>query len=144
LQKNVLRVCCGKGGKYNYSPPFNCNVNVALCPNPKQYFNWDGIHLTETSYRAIAHMLINGRKYSWNNEIKVKKSSNLSNKRKYAWNNRIGDEERALVLLEDEYEPGQIKESPKEEEPLRNIAASCWAGDDENFDSPNPKRVKVS
>ncbi|XP_057843026.2 GDSL esterase/lipase At5g45910 isoform X2 [Cryptomeria japonica] len=61
LQKNVLRVCCGKGGKYNYSPPLNCDRNATLCSNPKQYFNWDGVHLTETAYKAIAHMLINGK-----------------------------------------------------------------------------------
>ncbi|KAH9297653.1 hypothetical protein KI387_029335, partial [Taxus chinensis] len=60
LQKNVLRVCCGFGGKYNYSPPLSCNVNATLCPNPEQYLNWDGVHLTDTGYRAIAHMLING------------------------------------------------------------------------------------
>ncbi|KAH9314621.1 hypothetical protein KI387_023248, partial [Taxus chinensis] len=86
----------------------------------------------------------NNRKYSWNNEVKVTKSSDLCNKRKYAWNNTIGEEERTSVLLDDEYEPGQIKESPEEEEPLRNIAASRWADDDEDFGSPNPKRVKVS
>ncbi|GLJ43658.1 hypothetical protein SUGI_0908890 [Cryptomeria japonica] len=60
LQKNNFRVCCGKGGKYNYCPPFSCNVSANLCPNPKEYINWDGIHLTETVYRAISQMLING------------------------------------------------------------------------------------
>ncbi|GLJ43660.1 hypothetical protein SUGI_0908920 [Cryptomeria japonica] len=60
LQKNNFRVCCGRGGKYNYSPPFSCNVAANLCPNPKEYINWDGIHLTETVYRAISQMLING------------------------------------------------------------------------------------
>lgn len=60
LQKNNFRVCCGKGGKYNYSPPFSCNVAANLCSNPTEYINWDGIHLTETVYRAISQMLING------------------------------------------------------------------------------------
>ncbi|GLJ43656.1 hypothetical protein SUGI_0908830 [Cryptomeria japonica] len=61
LQKNNFRVCCGKGGKYNYSPPFSCNVTANLCPNPKEYINWDGLHLTETVYRAVSQMLIDGK-----------------------------------------------------------------------------------
>lgn len=60
LQRNILRVCCGRGGKYNFSPPLSCTPNVSSCPNPEQYFNWDGIHLTETAYRTIAKMFVDG------------------------------------------------------------------------------------
>lgn len=61
LQRNVLRVCCGRGGKYNFSPPTSCSPNVSSCLNPEQYFNWDGVHLTETAYRTIAKMFVDGK-----------------------------------------------------------------------------------
>uniref|UniRef100_A0A0C9S520 TSA: Wollemia nobilis Ref_Wollemi_Transcript_13455_1450 transcribed RNA sequence n=1 Tax=Wollemia nobilis TaxID=56998 RepID=A0A0C9S520_9CONI len=60
FQCDILRVCCGKGGKYNYSPPLSCDLNAALCTNPNQYFHWDGIHPTEAAYRTIANMFLHG------------------------------------------------------------------------------------
>eukprot|EP01018_Ginkgo_biloba_P040163 Gb_16975 [translate_table: standard] len=61
MQKNILKVCCGEGGDYNFSPFRLCGTQgLEACSNPDQYFNWDGIHLTEAAYKAIAKMFLDG------------------------------------------------------------------------------------
>lgn len=61
LQKNVLRTCCGVGGPYNYNERMRCGVGRAVsCANPKQYFNWDGLHLTDAAYGKIAKLFLDG------------------------------------------------------------------------------------
>ncbi|GLJ14737.1 hypothetical protein SUGI_0238840 [Cryptomeria japonica] len=77
------------------------------------------------------------REYSWDAEIEV-------SKRKHSCNNVKGVEQRAPMLMDDECEPGQIQESPEETKSLQNISASRWADTDDDFQSPNPKRKKLS
>ena len=48
LNTHVLQACCGEGGKYNFDPLKPCGLGkMVSCTNPEQYFNWDGIHLTD-------------------------------------------------------------------------------------------------
>eukprot|EP00253_Pinus_taeda_P000985 PITA_00985 len=61
LQNNVLQACCGTGGQYNYDPRIACGAGGAsACANPGQYFNWDGIHLTDSAYGNIAKLFLHG------------------------------------------------------------------------------------
>ncbi|KAJ4818504.1 GDSL esterase/lipase [Rhynchospora pubera] len=56
-----LLVCCGKGGEYNWFPDKMCgSPNVTACQNPSAYLNWDGLRLTEASYRYIARSWLRG------------------------------------------------------------------------------------
>ena len=56
-----LKICCGKGGPYNYNSSADCgSPGVIACDDPSQYIGWDGIHLTEAAYRLIAEALVNG------------------------------------------------------------------------------------
>lgn len=61
LQKNILRTCCGVGGRYNFNLSMWCGVGRAVvCANPQQYFNWDGVHLTDAAYGNIAKLFLDG------------------------------------------------------------------------------------
>ncbi|KAJ3700838.1 hypothetical protein LUZ61_004543 [Rhynchospora tenuis] len=56
-----LVVCCGKGGEYNWFPNAMCgSPHVTACQNPSKYLNWDGVRLTEASYRYIAKSWLKG------------------------------------------------------------------------------------
>ncbi|XP_078174980.1 GDSL esterase/lipase At1g28570-like [Carex rostrata] len=56
-----LRACCGSGEPYNYNLIAGCGQpGVTACPNPSSFINWDGVHLTETSYDIIANGWLNG------------------------------------------------------------------------------------
>ncbi|KAJ1393984.1 SGNH hydrolase superfamily [Sesbania bispinosa] len=49
---NVLKVCCGGGGPYNYNDTAKCgDSGVIACDDPSEYVSWDGYHLTEAAYR---------------------------------------------------------------------------------------------
>ncbi|KAG6420745.1 hypothetical protein SASPL_117283 [Salvia splendens] len=53
------RACCGIGGKYNYDMPRMCgNDGVGVCPDPERYVSWDGVHLTQRSYKIMAGWLL--------------------------------------------------------------------------------------
>lgn len=56
------RACCGSGGgKLNFEVFSTCgSPTAASCPDPSQYINWDGVHLTEAMYKAVADELLNG------------------------------------------------------------------------------------
>lgn len=61
LQTNVLQVCCGAGGPYNFNISTPCGEGGAVsCANPQQHFNWDGIHLTDAAYGKIANLFLDG------------------------------------------------------------------------------------
>ena len=61
LNTNVLQACCGEGGKYNFDPLKPCGLGKTVsCTNPGQYFNWDGIHLTDAAYRTITNLFVDG------------------------------------------------------------------------------------
>uniref|UniRef100_A0A1J3G6A7 GDSL esterase/lipase n=1 Tax=Noccaea caerulescens TaxID=107243 RepID=A0A1J3G6A7_NOCCA len=61
FKNRPLAACCGVGGKYNFTVNEECgNKGVSYCQNPSEYVNWDGYHLTEATYRKMAHGLLNG------------------------------------------------------------------------------------
>ena len=50
--RDVLRCCCGGGGKYNLKA--GCGMpGATVCRDPSTYLFWDG-HLTEAAHRYIA------------------------------------------------------------------------------------------
>uniref|UniRef100_A0A6V7QTA6 GDSL esterase/lipase n=1 Tax=Ananas comosus var. bracteatus TaxID=296719 RepID=A0A6V7QTA6_ANACO len=56
--QDVLRV---RGGAYNFDLFATCGspgVNKA-CSDPAKFVNWDGVHLTEAMYKAVANMFFN-------------------------------------------------------------------------------------
>ena len=60
--KEAFKACCGSD-----EPPYNFSVfamcgspSTSVCPNPSQYINWDGVHLTEAMYKVLSDMFING------------------------------------------------------------------------------------
>ncbi|XP_050287247.1 GDSL esterase/lipase At5g45910-like [Quercus robur] len=58
---STLTACCGGGGPYNFNNSARCgHIGSKACNNPSAHVNWDGIHLTEASYRHIAKGLISG------------------------------------------------------------------------------------
>ncbi|KAF5730921.1 GDSL esterase/lipase [Tripterygium wilfordii] len=61
--KERFKACCGSG-----TPPYNYEVfavcgspSAKACPNPSQYINWDGVHLTEAMYKVVADMFLHGK-----------------------------------------------------------------------------------
>ncbi|KAK3159720.1 hypothetical protein QOZ80_1BG0050250 [Eleusine coracana subsp. coracana] len=56
-----LKTCCGGGGPYNFNPVASCGVRGSkVCTDPSAYTNWDGVHLTEAAYHAIADSILHG------------------------------------------------------------------------------------
>lgn len=56
-----LKTCCGGGGPYNFNPKTSCGVRgSSVCEDPSAYANWDGVHLTEAAYHAIADSILHG------------------------------------------------------------------------------------
>ncbi|KAM3381235.1 GDSL esterase/lipase [Capsicum galapagoense] len=60
--KEVFKSCCGSGGgNLNFDVLNTCgSPNARSCPDPSQYINWDGVHLTEAMYKTMASMFLNG------------------------------------------------------------------------------------
>ncbi|KAL6838820.1 hypothetical protein ACP4OV_031534 [Aristida adscensionis] len=61
--KYGLKVCCGAEGQgsYNYNNQKRCGMpGSSACGDPEKYLVWDGIHLTDAAYRAIADGWLNG------------------------------------------------------------------------------------
>ncbi|XP_047057524.1 GDSL esterase/lipase At1g28590-like [Lolium rigidum] len=59
LIQDVLRCCCGGGGKYNFNISAGCGMpGATVCEDPSAYLFWDG-HLTEEAYRYIAKGWLN-------------------------------------------------------------------------------------
>ncbi|KAJ3694248.1 hypothetical protein LUZ60_009728 [Juncus effusus] len=57
----ALTTCCGGDGPYNFNPSVWCgHQGTTVCGNPSSYANWDGIHLTEAAYHAMAVSLLHG------------------------------------------------------------------------------------
>ncbi|XP_048574848.1 GDSL esterase/lipase At5g45910-like [Triticum urartu] len=58
---DALRACCGGGGAYNWNASAFCGMpGVTACKDPSVFFNWDGIHYTEATYRFIAEGWLHG------------------------------------------------------------------------------------
>lgn len=60
--KETFKACCGSGDPpYNFSVFATCGTpSTKACPNPSQYINWDGVHLTEGMYKVLSDMFVNG------------------------------------------------------------------------------------
>ncbi|KAA8542188.1 hypothetical protein F0562_023340 [Nyssa sinensis] len=60
--KEVFKVCCGAGGgMFNFDFLNVCgSPSSTSCPNPSQYINWDGAHLTEAMYKVVSDSFLNG------------------------------------------------------------------------------------
>lgn len=60
--KEVFKSCCGSGGgNLNFDVFSTCgSPSASSCPDPSQYINWDGVHLTEAMYKTIARLFLNG------------------------------------------------------------------------------------
>ncbi|CAO2199646.1 unnamed protein product [Urochloa humidicola] len=55
FREDVLTVCCGGSGKYNYNDSVACGDPAATpCTHPSGSLYWDGVHLTEAGYRHVA------------------------------------------------------------------------------------------
>ncbi|KAL6626958.1 hypothetical protein ACP70R_030684 [Stipagrostis hirtigluma subsp. patula] len=53
--RDVLRCCCGGGGKYNFNISAGCGMpGATVCEDPSAYLFWDG-HMTEAAHRYIAN-----------------------------------------------------------------------------------------
>ncbi|TKW00887.1 hypothetical protein SEVIR_8G141900v4 [Setaria viridis] len=58
-QGSLLQACCGAGGAYNFNMNLMCGTpGTSTCANPAHRVSWDGIHLTQQAYRAIALSLL--------------------------------------------------------------------------------------
>uniref|UniRef100_A0A453EE91 GDSL esterase/lipase n=1 Tax=Aegilops tauschii subsp. strangulata TaxID=200361 RepID=A0A453EE91_AEGTS len=61
FKQGPLKTCCGGGGPYNFNPKASCGVRgSSVCADPSAYANWDGVHLTEAAYHAIADSILHG------------------------------------------------------------------------------------
>lgn len=58
-QGALLQACCGAGGAYNFNMNSMCGApGTTTCADPARRVSWDGIHLTQQAYRAIALSLL--------------------------------------------------------------------------------------
>ncbi|KAF3339601.1 GDSL esterase/lipase [Carex littledalei] len=60
--ESPLFACCGfEGSQYHFSFTHGCgDEQSSVCADPLKALSWDGIHLTEASYHAIANGILNG------------------------------------------------------------------------------------
>ncbi|WVZ51544.1 hypothetical protein U9M48_002681 [Paspalum notatum var. saurae] len=55
----LLQACCGAGGGHNFNMNLMCGApGTSVCASPARRVSWDGIHLTQQAYRAIALSLL--------------------------------------------------------------------------------------
>ncbi|CAL4966097.1 unnamed protein product [Urochloa decumbens] len=55
FEGDVLTLCCGGSGRFNYNKRVFCGDPGAVrCRDPSARLFWDGVHLTEAAYRYIA------------------------------------------------------------------------------------------
>ncbi|PUZ58738.1 hypothetical protein GQ55_5G532100 [Panicum hallii var. hallii] len=53
--EDVLTLCCGGPGRFNYNKQVFCGDPGAIrCRDPSARLFWDGVHLTEAAYRHVA------------------------------------------------------------------------------------------
>ncbi|XP_051225445.1 GDSL esterase/lipase At5g45910 [Lolium perenne] len=60
--EDLLRACCGGGGRYNYNPEgAACGLpGATTCSDPSTHLFWDGVHFTEAANKFIADGWLNG------------------------------------------------------------------------------------
>ncbi|GFP90887.1 GDSL esterase/lipase at3g48460 [Phtheirospermum japonicum] len=58
----LFKACCGYGGgAYNFDIFNACgSPSSRSCADPSRFINWDGVHLTEAMYKAVADGFVNG------------------------------------------------------------------------------------
>ncbi|RLM94179.1 hypothetical protein C2845_PM08G01040 [Panicum miliaceum] len=55
FREDVLTVCCGGPGRYDYNDSVACgDPDATPCTDPSGSLYWDGVHLTEAGYRHVA------------------------------------------------------------------------------------------
>ncbi|TVU22942.1 hypothetical protein EJB05_32663, partial [Eragrostis curvula] len=55
FRDDVLMVCCGGPGRYNYNDSVACgDADATPCQDPSASLYFDGVHLTEKGYRHVA------------------------------------------------------------------------------------------
>ncbi|CAO2205120.1 unnamed protein product [Urochloa humidicola] len=55
FEGDVLTLCCGGPGRFNYNKRVFCgDPGAGRCRDPSARLFWDGVHLTEAAYRYIA------------------------------------------------------------------------------------------
>ncbi|CAO2186242.1 unnamed protein product [Urochloa humidicola] len=55
FERDVLTLCCGGPGRFNYNKKVFCgDPGAGRCRDPSARLFWDGVHLTEAAYRYIA------------------------------------------------------------------------------------------
>ncbi|KAK9117670.1 hypothetical protein Sjap_016617 [Stephania japonica] len=58
--QNILKACCGNGGLYNFDLSSFCGtLTSTVCTNPNQRLSWDGLHLSENTYKYMAEWILN-------------------------------------------------------------------------------------
>ncbi|KAH8492907.1 hypothetical protein H0E87_022235 [Populus deltoides] len=64
--KEPFMACCVSGGPpYNFEVFSTCGSSDASAyPNPSQYINWEGVHLTEAMYKVLSRMFLSGTQSS--------------------------------------------------------------------------------
>uniref|UniRef100_A0A0E0BZ10 Esterase n=1 Tax=Oryza meridionalis TaxID=40149 RepID=A0A0E0BZ10_9ORYZ len=56
---DILRCCCGGGGKYNFNMSAGCGMpGATVCEDPSRHLFWDGL-MTEAAYHFIADGWLN-------------------------------------------------------------------------------------
>ncbi|KAL6500681.1 hypothetical protein OROHE_025478 [Orobanche hederae] len=68
--EDPFQVCCGYGGKYNYSRFARCGTKTVVngtevvvansCKDPSVWINWDGVHFTEAANKWIFDQIVDG------------------------------------------------------------------------------------
>ncbi|KAL4566647.1 hypothetical protein LXL04_030767 [Taraxacum kok-saghyz] len=60
--RELYKTCCGSGGgPYNFDFVDTCgSPSASSCRDPSQYINWDGVHLTEATYKVVSELFLNG------------------------------------------------------------------------------------
>lgn len=68
--KELIRVCCGHGGAYNFNVSLGCGVSVMVngkpvlmgkpCEDPSKYLVWDGVHFTEAANKFVFDQIVGG------------------------------------------------------------------------------------
>lgn len=75
--EDPFQVCCGNGGKYNYSSRAKCGSALAKsCEDPSVMVSWDGIHFTEAANKWIFDQIKEG--FFSDPPVSLKSACNIS------------------------------------------------------------------
>ncbi|GJZ81358.1 SGNH hydrolase-type esterase domain-containing protein [Tanacetum coccineum] len=61
FKNGALKACCGGGGPFNYNSSAECgSASATMCDQPDTYVSWDGLHLTEATYKLVFKNIFQG------------------------------------------------------------------------------------